>query len=59
MNGNIVAVVLPDLDPVHQLGNYQIRTMKSGCVTSVKIRGAVTGENDNGTGESDSPVLFY
>ena len=24
MNGNIVAVVLPDLDPVHQLGNYQM-----------------------------------
>ena len=24
MNGNIVTVILPDLDPVHQLGNYQM-----------------------------------
>ena len=24
MNGNIVTVILPDLDPVHQLGDYQM-----------------------------------
>ena len=32
MNGNIVAVVLPDLDPVHQLGNYQMLGFIAGIV---------------------------
>ena len=32
MNGNIVAVVLPDLDPIHQLGNYQMLGFIAGIV---------------------------
>jgi hypothetical protein len=32
MNGNIVTVILPDLDPVHQLGNYQMLGFIAGIV---------------------------
>ncbi len=32
MNGNIVAIVLPDLNPVHQLGNYQMLGFIAGIV---------------------------
>ena len=32
MNGNIVAVVLPDLNPVNQLGDYQMLGFIAGIV---------------------------
>ncbi len=32
MNGNIVAVILPDLDPVNQLGDHQMLGFVAGIV---------------------------